>query len=554
MAHNMHMVYLVKKKVKGNNYLYLNKKARVDGKPKVVWQFYLGPENNIEKLSENISVYLKNYEPEVHNFGLPIALMKIAERLNLVKIIDKEINKRNQGLSVGEYILISSINRAVKPTSKAKMKKWFDSTYLQKVLPEINTYLDSNAYTNHFAYLTDENISNIEQELNKMLVSEFGIEMKNIFYDPTNYFTFINPSDQKLPRHGKSKEGRYSLNIINLSLFCTHEGIPIMHRTYAGNTQDAGHFKTEFPKFAKRITSIGGDNSTLTLVFDKGNLSEEVFNEIEKSNINFICSIRPSTQKDLDSLIGEDFEIFTLPNKSKVGLKEFNRKLYNERYRLIVAYSPNRNNWSSEIKFEKIEKKVKAVQEFFKTRFNKNKWRDKENVIKKIKSIIKNKEYFNYIDYEVNGECSELTYDIKIKSGILEKHLEGLGKSYFMTNRTDLSPTEIVWLYRQQYTVEHAFKYIKKPNFIQIRPMYHHKDKSIRGHVFTAVLSLLLTSLLHREVRMEYPEISFMDTIDYLSEIDTVTVKLKNRSITKLAKMSPESMKLNKYLNLEEYL
>lgn len=548
------MVYLVKKKVKGKIYLYLNKKARVNGKSKVVWQQYLGPENNIEKLSENIAVYLKNYEPIVHNFGLPVVLMQIATKLNLVKIIDQVVGKRNQGLSVGEYILISAINRAVKPTSKAKMRKWFDSTYLQNLLPKIDTYLNSNAYTNHFAYLTEEKISKIEQELNKMLISEFKLDMSNIFYDPTNYYTFINPRKQELPRHGKSKEGRNTLNLISLSLFCTEDGIPIMHQTYPGNIQDATHFKTEFPKFTKRMSAIEVDNSSLTLVFDKGNISKEVFKEIEKSKINFICSVRPSSHKDLHSLKGEDFEIFTLPNGKKVGLKEFKRELHDNKYILIVAYNPSKNEWNRNIKFEKIEKKVRAVQEYFMTRLNIKKWRDSENVVKKIQAIIKIKEYFNYIDYTVEGEYGELSYHIEVKPNILEEHLDTLGKSYYMTNRSDLTPKEIIWLYRQQYTVEHAFKLLKKSNFIQIRPMYHHKDSSILGHVFTVVLSLLITSLLHMEVRNGFPKMSFMEMIDQLSEIEIVSLEMPNKTITKMATMSAEVKKLANYFNLQQYL
>lgn len=550
------MVFIVRKKIRGKIYLYLTKKGRVDGKVKTIWQKYLGPEDDLEKLSQTIDAAKKNYEPSVRNFGLPVILMKIAKRLSLVDIIDQQVSKRNQGLSVGEYLLISAINRCVKPKSKAQMKKWFDTTYLKNIFPKIDTYLDSNAYTNHYEYLNDENIGRIELELQKMLISEFSLSMDNLFYDPTNYYTFINPRNQELPRHGKSKEGRNTLNLISLSLFCTQDGgIPIMHQTYPGNIHDATHFKSEFPRFIERMLSIGVDTSNLTLVFDKGNLSEEVFSEIENSKINFICSVRPSTQKNLHSLKGEDFEIFTLPNGKKVGLKEFSGKLYDNRYSLIVSYNPSKNAWSRGIKLSKIEKKVYEVQKFFENRLNIKKWREKENVEKKILSIIKNKDYFNYIGYNVKGDYGKLKFSIKIKRKTLDEHLDTLGKSYYMTNRSDLSAKEILWLYRQQYTIENAFRYIKMPNHIQIRPMYHHKDSSIRGHVFSIVLGLLLLTLLHREIRLEFPKLSLMETIEYLSEIQLVSVNVSSgRTIHTIAKMSPEAEKLSKFFGLNQYL
>jgi len=550
------MVFLVKKKIKGKIYLYLTHKARINGKVKTVWQKYLGPEDNFEKLGDNIDTTKRYYHPQIHDFGLPVALMKIAKRINFVDIIDRQVAKRSQGLSVGEYLLISTINRCAKPTSKTQIRKWFDTTYLKSMFPKIDTYLDSNAYTNHFEYLNDDVIRKIEEEFHKMLVSEFNIKMENLFYDPTNFYTFINPKKQELPRHGNSKEGRYTLNLINLSLFCVQDGgIPIMHQTYPGNIQDATHFKTEFPRFTQRMVELGIDISNLTLIFDKGNLSEEAFKDIESSNIGFICSIRPSTRKDLHHLKGEDFEIFTLPNGSKVGLKEFNRELYDKRYTLIVAYDPNKNSWSRNIKTSKIEKKIEKVQEYFENRLNTHKWRDKVNVESKLKQIIANKEYFEYIDYDVHGEYGDVKFTINLKPKYLQSHLDTLGKSYYMTNRDDLPPKEILWLYRQQYTVERAFRYIKATDYLQIRPMYHHKDSSIRGHVFSAVLGLLLLTLLHREVRLKFPKMSFMKMIRFLSEVQSVSVvNPKGKTIHTLAKMSEEATILSDYLKLKKYL
>ena len=84
--------------------------------------------------------------------------------------------------------------------------------------------------------------------------------------------------------------------------------------------------------------------------------------------------------------------------------------------------------------------------------------------------------------------------------------------------------------------------------------MYHHLDTSIRGHVFTIVLSLLLISLLQREVRMQFPELSILKIIEYLSEIQTVSVEMHGKTIHKIVKLSPEAEKLSKYFNLQQYL
>jgi transposase len=46
------------------------------------------------------------------------ALLNIAERLGIADIIDEHVSKINQGLSIGSYMVLAVINRAVQPTSK----------------------------------------------------------------------------------------------------------------------------------------------------------------------------------------------------------------------------------------------------------------------------------------------------------------------------------------------------------------------------------------------------------------------------------------------------
>lgn len=549
------MVYIAKKKVKGKTYLYLTKKERVDGKPRVTWQKYLGPEDSIHKMEKNIDAFRKKTEFEIKDFGLPMALLTYAERLRIVDIVNSKTEKRSQGLSVGEYLLIASLNRCIKPTSKAKIKKWFDGTYFEKKFPEINTYLDSNAYTNHFKYLDEGIIEEIEAELHKILISEFQLEMNSLFYDPTNFHTFINPKGQELPKHGKSKEGRHTLNLVGLSIFCTQDGgVPIMQKTYPGNVMDAKLFKSEFPRFIERLKIIRLDSSKTTLVFDKGNISENVFKEIDKSNIGFICTIRPSTQKQLHSLKGEDFEIFTLPNGKKVGLKEYGRYIFGNKYRMIVSFNPNQNSWNGSIKMEKILNKLVEINEFFGERLNTHKWREIKNVDTKIRKIIGKNDYLDYIDYSLNGDYGMLSLKIELNEEAIDEHIKTLGKSYYITNREDLTPMELIWLYRQQYTVEHVFKYLKMPNMLQIRPMFHYTDSSIRGHVFSVVLGLLLVTLLHRDVVKKFPKMSILEMLENLSQLKVIHIKSGNKVQNVLSGMNPASDKLANYLKLTKYL
>lgn len=550
------MVHLIKKVIKGNTYLYLAASARIDGKPKRIWQKYLGPEDKFNELTE----LLMGLEPNIItlDFGLPIALLQLVKELGLIEIIDDCTSKRSQGLSVGNYVALAAINRCVKPTSKAKLRRWLEHTALFKEFPPLDTYLDSMAYTNHFKYLTPEVIESIETQINKKLIEVFNVSMNTLFYDPTNFFTYINPKEGvELPKHGHSKENRFTLNLVGLTLFCTKDGgLPVLHDIYPGNIQDAKLFKAQVPRLLERLKRVGIDSEEICLVFDKGNLSPEAFEQINDAGVRFVCSIRPSTRKEFDYLTPADFSLEKLPNGKEIGVREFDRQIYGPNDRLLVVYNPRMNAWQKKNLTVKLEKKIEAVHEWFKDRLNVKKWRKPEAVEKKIQGILKTKKHLELVDYSVSGTFENVKYKIEINKKALKVHLDTLGKSYFLSNHPDMGALDIVWLYRQQYTVERAFKYIKSPSLLSVKPIYHRTDDSIRGHLFSCVLGLLLLSLLTRKIQLEFNQMSIWRIVESLSEIELAIVQYEGtkKIVKKIVEISPEAAELSKFLELEEYI
>ncbi len=563
MLPNYGMVYLVKKNIKGNIYLYLAKKARVNGVSKVVWQKYLGSEAKIEK--QDLSVNFDDpdsYDMYELDFGLPVALMQLVDKLDLINIINEITTKRNQGISVGEYMVLAAFQRCIKPRSKNQLESWFQTTFLSHHFPPFDYYLNADAYTNHFRYLTEDIIDKIEIKLQTQIKSEFSIDYSDLYYDPTNFFTFINPKEpnQNLPKHGKSKENRHTLNLVSMSMICTGDGgIPVFHKVYPGNNQDAGHFKKRLPEILYQIEQLGLDHTEVTLVFDKGNISSEIFDQIDQSGLQYICSLRPSTRKDLHSLTSQDFNIVNLPNGKPIGCKSYKREIHGKTRRVIVAYNPKKNKWSSHEKQKKLKKKIDDIKQYFANRLNVKKWRDPEKVQIKIEKIIgeKNLEYFAI---NVTGEFANVQYSVELIDEKVQAAIAKMGKTYYVTNRSD-APENIVFQYRKQYKVEKLFKYIKHMNFIRVRPLYHRNDESIRGHIYVCVLGLLLLTLLERQINQARSgsNISISTIIDRLQEIRIIKIQSKrskspSKAIYKMVTISKEAQELVELLKLEEYI
>nr|WP_042315666.1 hypothetical protein [Desulfofarcimen acetoxidans] len=169
------MASIIKKKKKNQFYYYLVESARVNGKPRIVRQKYLGRAEDIAKALEGKSDLENPKYSIVLEFGTVCALYDIAKQLGVVEIIDKYAHKREQGLSVGEYMLLAAINRVVKPVSKFQIGEWYDKTMLYRILPAPKQSLSSQRFWDNMSLLSDSAIESFENEFTKLIVNNPGL-------------------------------------------------------------------------------------------------------------------------------------------------------------------------------------------------------------------------------------------------------------------------------------------------------------------------------------------------------------------------------------------
>src|SRR5271157_1335658 len=550
-------IHVARKVKHGIAYLYLERTARVNGKSKRVWQKYLGKE---DELLDNIDLHVKGqYSMRVLEFGLPALMFDIAREIRLVDIIDECTEKRDQGLSVGDHVLLAAINRCVKPASKTKLKAWLDKTYLQFMMPPIDVNVDARAYWTHFFYLTDDAIENIENRLCQQIIKQYNLTLDCVLFDPTNFYTYINPSgDETLPEHGHSKENRLVLNIINLSLFCLKDGaIPLFHETYAGNVPDASHFKEVIPKFIGKLKAFGFEPADTTLVFDKGNISDDAFAWIDAEHLQYIVTVRPTSHKDLLSIPPDEFIMYELPNGKNIGCLEYRREMHGVERRLVAVYNPPTAEWQRENMEEKIAKKIDKVTTYFKNRLNAGKWRDKDAVNKKIAALVGKGVISGLITWDAwIDDDGHVHVGIERNETAIADHVNTFGKSFLMTSHDDWLAVDVAWMERQQYEIERVFHWLKDPDLVAIRPMYHRKDHSIKGHAFTCVIAYLLLALACRKLINKGLIASIEDMTTLLDEIKVVrtTFRGTKQVVDDIAEISDDARKILDFLNLERFL
>jgi len=559
-------VSLLKKIIRGHPYWYARECRRVDGKPKIVWQKYLGRADDIAAAMGVPSQPPQPDEIILSDFAAPAALYDLTKKLDLIGTIDRHAGKRDQGVSVGSYIALAAINRCLKPASKAAMADWYQATVLRRLLPVPANLLTSQRFWDHMSYLDAGKIGAIEQDLTRTLIERFDIDLSCLLYDTTNFYTFINSFNNapSLARRGKSKEKRMDLRIVGLALLVTKDfHIPLFHHVYPGNIHDATEFASVTETLVARYRMFSQSVDGITLVYDKGNNSQDNQKQIDGSLYHFVGSLSPVQHPDLlqipqsrfHPLQGEDLE-------GVLALRTRKQVLGAERT-ILVTYNPElflKQSGTVVRELHKRTRKLRELQIHFAHPSKSAKRITLDSAQKQVQEVLSGRHMKELIHTEVASDAGlpRLTYRIDRTAWSRLQHTL-LGKNILFTDQDSWSDEDIVRAYRGQHHVEEAFKRMKNPEFVSWRPLHHWTDQKIRVHAFYCVLALLLSSLLRRTLAKKGIAMSIVRILATLSKVKEValfyrTPRTRMEPVISLSSLTRRQKRILDALDLGRYL
>jgi transposase len=485
---------LVKKRKQGRDYWYLVESARVDGKPRVVWQRYLGPAERVAELLQ------ARHEPleARRRFVGPLALWALAERLGIREALDDVAPKRRQGLSVGQAIQLIAVNRAHRPCSKTRVCGWFGETALARTLALKAEQLRVQRLWDAMDRLTEERIERAEQRLARRLVSDFGVRAELLCFDPTNLFTYLDSdTDSELARRGHSKQRRHDLRQVALALLVTRDHqLPLFHETYAGDRPDAPTLRSLSGRLERRAEAIGAGEPTL--VFDRGCWSAQLADELADGSYRFVAALQASCYPRLLAIPARRFR--ALEGIEGTSAHRTRGKVSGTERTLLLVHSreferTQRRGFAQTLdKARRQLREIKGVLERGRGR------RTRAQLDEKVAEILAPRWVARVLEVELEGDEAALGLRYSTNRAELRRlERELFGKTLLVTDRDDWSDEEIVSAYRAQNHTEQAFRQLKDPEFLAARPIFHWTDQKIRVHLFCCVLALMLQNLLWRE-------------------------------------------------------
>ena len=563
------MASLTPKIVNGRTYYYARECQRVDGKPKIVKTVYLGSLDHILQTLTQAQRPLQPQTARLASFGDAAALFDQARKIGLVELIDAHVPKRDQGLSVGQYLLLAAINRAAHPSSKAQLAHWYHHTVLPRLLPATADQLSSQAFWNHMDQVNEADIQAIEQALSQRLIQQLGLSLRTLVYDGTNFFTFINTrTPAKLPARGHNKQHRGDLRQVSLGmLVSTDFHVPLFHHVYTGNLTDATAFQTVSEELARRYRQLAQGCDHITLIFDKGNNSKEAFGTLDGSPFHFIGSLVPSQHPDLLRLPREDFQALASQRLASCLAYRTTKKVFGLERTIVITYNENLLEGQLQgiqASLTKARRKLEELQANLRRRregrLKLGRAPTAASIRKQVEQILSGQFLKTLIHCEVApGKIPALSYrtDTAALARLMRTHL---GKTILFTDNADWTNEEIVLGYRAQHHIESAFRDMKNPHFLGWSPMFHWTDSKIRVHAFYCVLALTLTSLLQRTLHQQGLDLSLSRMMELLGGIEEVLLiyprqqgQKHPRTATCLSERDAEQERLLQVLDLGRY-
>ncbi len=538
--YDLSMPSLTPKIIGGHTYYYARYCQRVDGKPKIVRQVYLGKIDDLVAAAERSQQPPQPLETEVAAFGDVAALLDVAQRLDLVQLLDSILPpKRHQGISLGQYLLLAAINRAVSPTSKVGFADWYRQTVLTRLLPADPAALSSQGFWNHMDLVTADHVLECEKQITQRLIQRFQLDLRALVYDGTNFFTYINTrTSAELPQRGHNKQKRGDLRQVSLGLLVSADfHIPLFHKVYAGNVNDSTEFRSITEELSTHYRQLAQSCDHITLVFDKGNNSEEAFASLQDTPFHFVGSLVPSQHAELLAVSRKQFRTLSQVGLEGVEAYRTEKKVFGQTRTIVLTF--NQNLYDGQLQgltthLSKARRKLRDLQTQLQRRRGGKVKGGKAPTLDSVKKQIHTICSAQFVEKILKAEVQQLGKGLDLTFRTDQAALDRLcrvqfGKTILFTGNADWSEEQIVLAYRSQYHIEDAFKQMKNPHFLGWSPMFHWTDSKIQVHAFYCVLALLLTSLLQRQLAGKGEPLSINRLLEELGDIRETLVVYPRR-------------------------
>jgi transposase len=563
------MASLIKKKKANTIYYYVVESARVDGKPRIVHQTYLGTAESVARLVQDRSAPIPLSATTV-DFGLPGALWLAAEKSGVFALLQSLWPKPRSGPSPAHYLLLAAIHRICQPGPKTEVADWYRDSILSSLWGFAPERFSSQAFWDCFDRIdTGESLpAGKRDELEEAQLRLLGlwkekqlVTRRLLAYDTTNFYTYIASNNERnsLAQRGHNKQGRHNLRQVGLSYVLDGDnGLSLCHHLYRGNVADA----EEFPQALHRILTLLERNQiapdTVTLVLDKGSAALANTLELEQAGVGWISAL-PWSQAPAEFRSSQQLTPLSSQEPGVSAAAE-TMVVHGKEYRCVVKYSAPFAGEQLHSLTTSLSKAMQSMRRLARELATSAVSFTERGLRNRIARWLSPQFVGELISYTLEQRDDRWHLQFDFDHQALERLMaQRLGRTVLLTNRFDWTAEQVITAYSGQQYIEQVFRGLKDGDWLGWGPMYHWTDQKIRVHAFYCMLGISLLQYVRRQAVEAWPGLSTEELLEQLRQIQKYTLlyppqgeKGPNRVATVLSKQSLTQQRLAQVLGLDQ--
>jgi transposase len=502
---------------KGRPYYYIREIQRVDGKPKVVSQIYLG---SVEKILETFQEAGQADTPvklRVEEFGALFVAHEMERELDTIGLINSIVppSPKEKGPSIGEYFFYAWANRLIDPRSKRALEDWYGHTAIQQIRPVDLTQLSSQRYWEKWDRVDEQAVEKIAKAFFEKVWANQSSAPEFVLFDTTNYYTFMaSDTESELCQRGHNKEFRHHLRQVGLALLVDRDKrLPLHYVAYEGNQHDSKAFAKIIDEVFGVLCRFNQTKQRLTLVFDKGMNSDDNIEAIDDhERVHFITTYSPYFVETLAATDIKQFSPVTTRRNLELeadGQPEERTLAYRTRMEMwgkertvVVTHNPATQRKKTYTLERKLEQLREALIEFRSNyREERQQWRDPQAIRERYQRLCEQMHIASvYYDLEFGDLRKAPELSFRKNAYQIEKASATFGRNVIVTDNHDWSTDEIVQLSLDRAIVENQFRASKDDRHVGIEPIRHWTDSKIRCQLLTSVIALTVLRLIEMKI------------------------------------------------------
>jgi transposase len=458
-----------------------------------------------------LSEYQQHKLPVIRTrrWGAPLVFEKLWRETGCQEVVKDLLRGRSFEFPVERAVFLTVLHRLVAQGSDRAAERWKIDYVLDNAIAE----LELHQLYRTMGWLGEQLPQNQQQGYSKLVPRctkdvieeqlfarrrDLFTEIDIVFFDTTSLY-FEGRGGESLGQYGHSKDHRPDEKQMVVGAVLDGDGRPICCELWPGNTTDVTTLIPIADRLWRRFRI-----RKVCIVADRGMISEQTIEDLEGQRWLYILGARMRRQKEVRDEVLSDRRRFRVVYEARekstdpAPLKVKEVWIKDRRYVVCVN--------EEEVEHDRAAREAIVANL-------------RQQLRQGDKSLVGNKGYRRFLKIEGNGHFE--VDETKIED---EARFDG---TWVLRTNTELPAAEVALQFKKLWMVEQWFRSCK--SLLETRPIFHHCDDTIRGHVFCSFLALVLRYELQSRLKARGRKFEWADVIRDLERVQQVEVEHQER-------------------------